>query len=318
MPARIYWGTLDGYIYVGSIPSAETLGSPVLAANLTNIEAIAGAETFGMPNVYTSYPITDAGGIASAATIGSPTLAVTVSATAVASAEVLGSPGVSPRVSPNAIASAEVVASPALSAGVSPVGLASGEIIGPPSLAANLTSIGTIDGAEAFGEPTVTPTISLTDAGDITSGEVFGSPSLSALVVPEGIAGGELFGTADVSVWYLISPDGIPGGEEFGEPSVTVPYPIMPYGIWSEEAFGEPIVLEVCRISRTVRNKAREIVVGADVFLFETATKTLVDETTTGPDGIFAFLVPDVETEYFAVIFKDKFVGITSKFLVGC
>ena len=299
---KIFFGrvgaALGNLTNVGGIASSEALGQPVLTANLTSIGAIAGAETFGIPNVYTSYPITDAGGIASAATIGSPTLAVTVSATAVASAEALGSPGVSPRVSPNAIASAEVVASPALSAGVSPVGLASGEIIGSPSLAANLTSIGTIDGAEAFGEPTVTPTVSLTDVGDVASDEAFGSPELVAVIVPAGIASEELFGTANVSVWYLISPNAIVSAEEFGEP-VVVPQ-------WG--------------ISKTVRDSGNNPLAGMYIYLFRTSDKTLIGSGVTDDNGFVRIVVDDDYTEHFMVGFsatKPQRAGVTVDTLKG-
>ncbi len=179
-------------------------------------------------------------GIASGEAFGTAKVSLTIATTGIASAEVLGDPTVTalpPQIVPAGIASEEAFGTHTVTAGIPviPAGISSAEVFGSPNVIwdAEVVPSG-IATAEALG----TPALSLVlRPGSIASEEAFGAHTLtpgSVELVASGIAGGEAFGTAKVSLSIVAA--GIASAEAPGSPQLNLRLSLT--GILSGEAFG--------------------------------------------------------------------------------
>jgi hypothetical protein len=81
-----------------------------------------------------------------------------------------------------------------------------------------------------------------------------------------------------------------------------------------------PTVTRTYTIVRIVKDRYGNPLAGAEVYLFDTDTKTLQATTTTGSDGIFRFPGHGAGQQHFAVLFSGtspRRAGVTPDTLVG-
>lgn len=151
----------------GGIPSGETLGSPVISTSVTaSPGGISTGEAVGSPVILTFLDASP-GGIASGEAFGTPTIQTfqTVNPLGIASEETIGTPLVGQSngpVTPQGISSGESFGTPFIFKIVQadPVGFDASGAVGTPELQLSLTaSPAGIAGAEAFGNPVLTPTV---------------------------------------------------------------------------------------------------------------------------------------------------------------
>lgn len=230
-----------GGITAAGIPTAEAIGSPVVAASVS-ASGIASAEAFGSASVGA---IVAAAGVPTAEAFGSPSLQASIQAVGIASTAALGSPAVSASIAAAGIATAEAFGSPVVGAvdGIAAVGIPSAEAFGSPAVQAVLVAAGIATG-EAFGAAVIQARIA---AAGIASGEAFGSPGLAAGINAAGIASAEAFGlpaVGEVSIRCV----GIASAEAFGLPTVgdvdlvsaDWTYRVPPFGkAYAAPAFGK-------------------------------------------------------------------------------
>ena len=281
-----------GISNAGNIASAFAAGAAVISLALT-ANGIAGAEAFGQPSVSAGANLTNAGNIAGAEAFGQPGLSANLTASGVATGAAYGSPSAIEVATATGIGTGEAYGQPGVSQTVTPTGIGTGAAYGSPSLAQNVVPSGIGTGA-AYGSPTVSVIILISPTG-ITSGETVGQHDLAAVLSPSGFAPTPAFGSPTVSEVFNVTAYGIDGAEAFGTVGITRDY----------------------ILTKVARNAAKQPIVGADAFLFDTYTKTLQGQTTTDSNGRWTFHVSGQTASYFVVVFYGNLAGITLSTLTG-
>ncbi len=163
-------------------------------------------------------------------------------------------------VEPDPIGSEEDVNAIGIEGFLGPTGIPSQEAMGAAKLLSPYIYPIGIPGADQPGSPSVTgPTVAKTKLirlnpghRGIPSSEAVGTPTLTnKLIVPEGIASAETFGTPNLIVPQIITLTGIASAEAVGTPSIVRPDTVIPETIVSAEQVGTPAIVRAGVIEPT-------------------------------------------------------------------
>jgi len=279
---------------VGNIASAFAAGLAAIALALSPV-SIGGAEGFGQPSVSVVTYLTNVGNIASAATMGQPSVRPNLAPAGIASVGAYGTPSASQVIASNGITSGAGFGQGVVGLTIAPAGIGAGGAFGNGAVV-QIVAASSIGGAEAFGTPELEE---ITEAwlypASIIDADEYGQPSLAARLSANSLDAAGGLGEPSISWAYNLFVDGIAGTEEIGTVDITRDY----------------------ILAKIVKNKAGQVVSGADVFLFDSYTKALIGQTTTDATGQWIFHLPDQYSHYFVVVFKGDFAGITRNTLVA-